>query len=109
MSTNRNQANGYLSQILPAMNELLCYLEDAKTRYADPNIYSTHMATSINHAWKILDKYEISIHLFIYSIQVLGRNGPNTAGVTGAENPFPRSPLVFSPFMPGTCTVIYYY
>ncbi|RPB05418.1 hypothetical protein L873DRAFT_1630172, partial [Choiromyces venosus 120613-1] len=27
------------------------------TRYSDPNIYSIHIATSINHAWKILDKY----------------------------------------------------
>ena len=37
-------------------------------------------------------------------LHVPGMNGPNTAGVTGAESPLPRSPLVFGPFMPGTCT-----
>jgi len=57
MSSNRNWANGYLSQVLPAMDELLSHLEDAKIRYSDPTIYSTHIATSINHAWDILDKY----------------------------------------------------
>ena len=57
MSTNRNRANGYLSQVLPAMDELLSHLEDAKTRYSDSSIYSTHILTSINHAWDILDKY----------------------------------------------------
>jgi len=36
-------------------------------------------------------------------VQVPGVNGPNTAGVTGAESPLPRSPLVFGPFTPGTC------
>jgi len=36
-------------------------------------------------------------------LHVPGMNGPNTAGVTGAESPLPRSPLVFGPFMPGTC------
>ena len=57
MSTNRNRANGYLSQVLPAMDELLSHLEDAKTRYSDSSIYSTHILTSINHACDILDKY----------------------------------------------------
>jgi len=38
------------------------------------------------------------------TIQVPGMNGPNTAGVTGAESPLLRSPLVFGLFMPGTCT-----
>ena len=71
MSTNRNCANGYLSQILPAMDELLSHLEDAKTRYADPNIYSSHIATSINHAWKILCKYRLYIYLFILAIVLL--------------------------------------
>ena len=68
MSTNRNRANGYLGQILPAMDKLLSHLEDAKNRYSDPNIYSTHMATSISQAWKILDKYGIHIHLLIGAI-----------------------------------------
>jgi len=31
MSSNRNRANGYLSQVLPTMDELLSHLEDAKT------------------------------------------------------------------------------
>ena len=71
MSSDRNRANGYLSQILPAMDELLSHLEDAKSRYADPNIYSSHIATSINHAWKILDKYRLYIYLFILAFLIL--------------------------------------
>jgi len=71
MSTNRNHANGYLSQILPVMDELLSHLQDAKTCYADPNIYSSHIATSINHAGKILDKYRLYIYLFILAIVLL--------------------------------------
>jgi len=39
-----------------------------------------------------------------WTVQVPGMNGPNTAGVMGAEGPLPRSPLVFGPFMPGTCS-----
>ena len=46
--------------------------------------------------------------LMLNILQVLGMNGPNTAGVTGAESPLPRSPLVFGPFMPGSCSACIY-
>lgn len=66
MRSNRNRANGYFSQVLPAMDELLSHLKDAKTRYSEPTIYSTHISTSINHAWDILDKYRLLVEEILY-------------------------------------------
>jgi len=54
--TETNHANGYLARVLPAMDDLLAHLEDAKQTYSDTTIHSTHLLTSINHAWAILDK-----------------------------------------------------
>ena len=58
--TQRNHANGYLARVLPAMDDLLAHLEDAKQTYSDTTVHSTHLLTSINHAWGILDKYVLS-------------------------------------------------
>jgi len=55
-STRKDQSNGYLARVLPAMDELLAHLESAKITYSDTSIYSIHLLTSINHAWSILDK-----------------------------------------------------
>ena len=54
--TETNHANGYLARVLPAMDDLLAHLEDAKQTYSDTTIHSSHLLTSINHAWAILDK-----------------------------------------------------
>jgi len=42
------------------MDDLLAHLEDAKQTYSDTTVHSTHLLTSINHAWGILDKYVLS-------------------------------------------------
>ena len=55
--TKTDHANGYLARVLPAMDDLLAHLEDAKHTYSDTTVHSTHLLTSINHAWGILDKY----------------------------------------------------
>jgi len=39
------------------MDELLHHLEEAKVRYQDGETYSTHILTSINNPWSILNKY----------------------------------------------------
>ena len=63
--TQRNHANGYLARVLPAMDDLLAHLEEAKQAYSDSSIYSSHLLTSINHAWAILDRY-VQIHFLLY-------------------------------------------
>lgn len=55
--TQKNHSNGYLARVLPVMDDLLAHLEDAKQTYSDTSIHSSHLLTSINHAWVILDKY----------------------------------------------------
>ena len=55
--TQKNHSNGYLARVLPAMDDLLAHLEEAKQTYSDTSIHSSHLLTSINHAWAILDKY----------------------------------------------------
>ena len=50
--------NGALHDILPAMDELLAHLEDAKLRYSDASIHTQHLQTSINIAWNVLNKYD---------------------------------------------------
>ena len=56
-STAKNRPNGFIADVLPAMDELLHYLEEAKVRYWDRETYSTHILTSINNTWSILNKY----------------------------------------------------
>ena len=58
MSSNQNRANGYLSQVLPAIDELLTHLEDAKTRYSDP--LSTVLISQ--HQLTMLGIFLISVH-----------------------------------------------
>jgi len=64
--TQRNHANGYLARVLPAMDDLLAHLEDAKQAYSDSSIYSSHLLTSINHAWAILDRYVLVLFWLSY-------------------------------------------
>ena len=40
IGTERVQANGYITGVLPAIDELISYLENCKSRYSDPNLYS---------------------------------------------------------------------
>ena len=54
--TKTDHANGYLARVLPAIDDLLAHLEDAKHIYSDTTVHSTHLLTSINHAWGIVDK-----------------------------------------------------
>lgn len=56
--TERIQANCYIARVLPAIDELLSHLEDCKNQYSDSARYSTHLSSSINRAWAILDMYE---------------------------------------------------
>jgi len=56
-STGNNRPNGFIADVLPAMDELLRDLEEAKALYRDGETYSTHILTSINNAWSILNKY----------------------------------------------------
>lgn len=63
--TQRNHANGYPAPVLPAIDDLLAHLEDAKQVYSDTSIYSSHLLTSINHAWAILDRY-VQVLFWLY-------------------------------------------
>jgi len=47
-------ANGCIADILPAMDELLSHLEQAKAQYATR--VGSHLVTMINNGWAILDK-----------------------------------------------------
>jgi len=57
LSMKTTQANSYLADVIPAMNELLKHLELAKQNYSDPYLYSSHLLSSINLAWGLLDRY----------------------------------------------------
>jgi hypothetical protein len=50
-STAKNRPNCSIADVLPAMDELLYDLEEAKVRYRD-----THILSSINNAWSILNR-----------------------------------------------------
>ena len=56
-NTNKNRANGFIAEVIPAMDELLAHLEEAKIQYSDPEVYNPHIITSIQLAWSLLDKY----------------------------------------------------
>ena len=63
IGTKKDHSNGYLARVLPAMDELLAHLESAKITYSDTSIYSIHLLTSINHAWSVLDKYDLCFNI----------------------------------------------
>jgi len=69
--TQRKHANGYLARVLPTIDDLLAHLEDSKQASSDSSIYSSHLLTSINHAWGILDRYVQIYSFLIYRMQVL--------------------------------------
>jgi len=69
--TQRNHANGYLARVLPTIDHLLAHLEDAKQAYSDSSINSSHLLTSINNAWAILDRYVPVLFCLYYSVQVI--------------------------------------
>jgi hypothetical protein len=57
--TNRLQgkySNGFVAEILPAMEELLSDLEQAKLFYQAEG-HSGHLITMVNHGWDVLNKY----------------------------------------------------
>jgi hypothetical protein len=61
--TNRLQkkyCNGYVADILPAMDELLTDLERAKVFYQSAG-QSNHLLTSINNAWDVLNRFVVSL------------------------------------------------
>jgi hypothetical protein len=59
LSTNTTQANVYLAEVIPAMDELVKHLNHAKQNYSDPYLSSGHLLSSINLAWGVLDRYYI--------------------------------------------------
>ncbi|RPA90982.1 hypothetical protein L873DRAFT_1781846 [Choiromyces venosus 120613-1] len=58
---------------MPAVDELLNHLEDAKHHYSDPNTCSIHIEKSIIHAWQVLDKYYqlVDVSQVLYAAVVL--------------------------------------
>ena len=56
-STSKNRPNGFIPDGLPAIDELLHHLAEAKVSYQTGETYSTDILTSINNAWSILNKY----------------------------------------------------
>ena len=56
-NTDKNRANGFIAKVLPAIDELLAHLEEAKIQYSDPEVYNPHIITSIQLAWSLLDRY----------------------------------------------------
>jgi len=56
-STAKNRANGLIADVLGAMDMCLHHLDKPNVHCRDGETYSTHILTSINNSWSILDKY----------------------------------------------------
>jgi len=57
LSTKTTQTNGSLAGVIPAMDKRLKPLEQTKQNFSDPHLYSSHLLSSINLAWGLLDRY----------------------------------------------------
>ena len=56
MFLQRKGAAARLSDILPAYDELLGHLESQRQRHESTSDTSSHLITSINNAWIVLNK-----------------------------------------------------
>jgi len=57
LSSQKIRPNGFGADVIPAMDELLSYLEEAKHNCSDESVYSYHIISSIHIAWSVLNKY----------------------------------------------------
>jgi hypothetical protein len=56
----KKHANGCISDILPALDELQTHLEQAKVQYG--SMTGSHVLTMINNGWAVLDKFVFLSH-----------------------------------------------
>jgi len=56
----KKHANGCISDILPALDELLTHLEQAKVQYG--SMTGSHVLTMMNNGWAVLHKFVFPSH-----------------------------------------------
>jgi len=55
--SQKNCPNRFVADVFPAMDELLSHLEESQHDYSDNSVISSHIMSSINIAWSVLNKY----------------------------------------------------